>query len=171
MMKQFLENWYNTVFDIENTLLDLNEEKASYKPLPEKWSAKEILGHLIDSALNNHRRFVLMQINPDMTFEGYDQEKWVQCHNYQAKDWSDLLETWVSLNLGIIELLEEIEDDQWQKEFKNHTLDSIAWKPLSASKPATMEYLVKDYYGHLLHHIKQMYSQTENDVTSIETAF
>ena len=156
-MKTFLNNWYNNILKSESELSNIESDLAKEKPAAEKWSANEILGHLIDSAINNHRRFMLMQLQDNMVFDGYDQNKWVELQNYADKDWSDILTTWVTFNINIIEALEEIDAPAWSKEFSKHSLDKIAWQKLTASKPATMEYIVRDYFGHLEHHSKQIY--------------
>jgi len=162
-MKTFLNDCYNNILKIENELEVFENDLAKIKPAAGKWSPNEILGHLIDSAINNHRRFIQMQLQDNMVFDGYDQNKWVELQNYNNKDWSDVLATWVTLNINIIESLEEISLQSWKKEFTTHSLDKIAWQKIPVSQPATMEYLVKDYFGHMDHHLKQIYSLAEID--------
>ncbi|KAA3610021.1 MAG: DinB family protein [Calditrichaeota bacterium] len=157
-MKDYLNRFYNYILNFENELADFDPDLAKTKPAAEKWSPNEILGHLIDSAINNHRRFILMQLQDNMNFDGYDHLNWVELNGYNKKDWSDILDTWVTFNTNIIETLEEIPQQAWKKEFTDHTLDKIAWQSLPGSKAATMEYLVKDYFGHLVHHLKQVYA-------------
>jgi DinB family protein len=157
-MKEVLNSWYNNILKIESELSVLNNNLTHKKPAPNKWAANEILGHLIDSAINNHRRFVLMQIQDNLIFDGYNHNKWVELQNYIKRDWQDILDTWVTLNINLIESLEEIKPESWAKEFTNHSLHLIAWQPLPQSQPATMAYLVKDYFGHINHHLKQIYN-------------
>ncbi|MDQ3907305.1 MAG: hypothetical protein M3268_03060, partial [Acidobacteriota bacterium] len=64
----------------------------------ESWSAKQIVGHLIDSAANNHRRFVLAQSKDDLVFDGYAQEDWVRAQRYDAEPWPQIVELWRAYN-------------------------------------------------------------------------
>jgi hypothetical protein len=57
---------------------------VALKPAPDRWSKKEILGHLIDSAANNHQRFVRAQGTPRLEFPGYEQEFWVATQAYAS---------------------------------------------------------------------------------------
>lgn len=120
-------------------LLQLNvtsEEQFSQKPSPEKWSKKEIIGHLIDSAQNNIRRFVAAQYedNPSIT---YNQDKWVAISNYQQMDSSLIIQLWYLLNKQIISILENTTADKAQLTCNGHTI----------------EWLAADYIKHMKHHI------------------
>ena len=69
---------------------------------PGKWSRIEIVGHLIDSANNNHRRFVLAHFHDNLVFDGYLQDEWVQVQDYQHQDWNSLIDFWANYNRLII---------------------------------------------------------------------
>src|SRR5262245_56725331 len=77
-------------------LARIPESQTAAKPGPDKWSAKQELGHLIDSAVNNHQRLVRAQLEDDLALSGYDGERWVEIHNYQERVWSDLIGLWQS---------------------------------------------------------------------------
>jgi hypothetical protein len=79
-------------------LRDMPESETARKPSPDRWSKKEILGHLIDSACNNHQRFVRAQLEGGLTFPGYEQEGWVRCQGYATADWSLLVDLWAAYN-------------------------------------------------------------------------
>ena len=66
----------------------ISEDAASKKPAPNKWSKKEILGHLIDSAANNHQRFMRLQLQTEISLPGYDQDDWVRLNHYQQRTWN-----------------------------------------------------------------------------------
>ncbi len=156
-MIEFLQKCYNNILRLENELSSIEKDLTKIKPGQNKWSPNELLGHLVDSALNNHCRFILMQTEDNLVFDGYDENKWVELQKYNDRDWSDILDTWVTLNINIIETLEAVNPQLWNKEFKNHSLDKTAWNSLPKSQSATMAYLVKDYFGHINHHLKQLY--------------
>lgn len=156
-MQKYLTRWQKKIFEIEKQLTAIDKDLAKTKPKPDKWCINEILGHLIDSAINNHRRFILMQIQDDLVFEGYEQDKWVELQNYIIKDLKTLIETWEILNLNIISSLMEVNPSLWKKEYKVHSFDEILWKEIPKTTAATPEYFVKDYFGHLDHHLKQIF--------------
>src|SRR5713226_3522328 len=68
-------------------LLAISEESAEKRPSPESWCKKEILGHPIDSASNNHQRFVRLQLAPSLVMPAYEQNGWVRSQNYAGRPW------------------------------------------------------------------------------------
>ncbi len=119
-------------------------EQAVVRPAPGKWSKKEILGHLVDSALNNHQRFVRAQQGP---FEGpgYDQDFWVQSQGYQQADWQTLVHVWETLNRNIARIMRLIPADALQQTCR-----------IGSNAPVTLGYIVEDYLVHLQHHLRQV---------------
>src|SRR5437867_285744 len=89
-------------------LLALSEAESTKPPAPGKWSPKEVIGHLIDSASNNHQRFVRAQFMDDLVFLGYEQQAWVAAQRYQAAPWSDLVGLWRLLNLHLARVIEAV---------------------------------------------------------------
>ena len=156
-MQKYLSEWQKKIFEIEKQLTSIDKDLAKTRSELNKWCINEILGHLIDSAINNHRRFILMQIQDNLIFEGYEQDKWVELQNYIIKDLRTLIETWEILNLNIISSLMEVNPSIWRKEYEVHSFDEILWKEIPKTIPATPEYFVKDYFGHLVHHLKQIF--------------
>src|ERR1700682_2956826 len=78
------------------------EAESEVRPSPERWSKKEVIGHLIDSASNNHQLFVRGQIAGGQDFPRYEQEQWVRLQNYQAAQWHDLIDLWRAYNTHLI---------------------------------------------------------------------
>ncbi len=132
------------------------DQESSIRPAPGKWSKKEILGHLIDSACNNHRRFVLAPGQDSLVFDGYDQEAWVERQNYQAADWQELVNLWYAYNRHLARMVDLIPPDILLKEHHEHNLDQLAWQPVPLDQPATLAYFIRDYIGHLEHHLRQI---------------
>ena len=144
------------VKNISPVLKEISDEVASQKPQPNKWSKKEILGHLIDSATNNHRRFVTANFKDDLIFEGYKQEEWVSTQNYQNRNWESLIDFWALFNFHISEVINQIPNEVKNRVFTNHSFDQMAWQTVPKSNPSSLDYFIKDYVGHLEHHIKQI---------------
>ena len=121
-----------------------------------KWSKREVLGHLIDSANNNHQRFVSAQIKEDLVFETYNQEYWVHCQGYQKEEWENIINLWFFYNLHMAQLINQISDDKLTRPVLQHNLDKIAWKTIPKSETTTLLYFIYDYIAHLEHHILQI---------------
>ena len=123
-------------------LNSLTEDELAYKPLPAKWSKKELMGHLTDSAQNNIRRFIVAQYedNPTIT---YNQDNWVAINNYQQWEAKDLITLWYLLNRQVIMILKNISDEASQRICRTGTSNTIEW-------------LAQDYIKHLKHHIHQV---------------
>ncbi len=143
----------------EKKLKAITELQSAIKPSPEKWSSKEILGHLIDSSVNNMVRFVVGQFKNDLVFSGYDQNEWVIAQNYQNAEWNFLIDLWKMNNLQIVRIVELIPKDVLKRSTKNHNYDEIAWKELSKDEFATLEYLIEDYIGHMKHHLNKIFNK------------
>lgn len=125
----------------------LPEADFSAKPLPEKWSKKEIVGHLIDSAQNNLRRFVVAQYESVPPHIVYDQDFWVRANGYQNMQSLDVIVLWTLVNFRICSVLENMPEANYSK-------------PCNTSKGVaelrTLEWLAQDYVKHLKHHINQI---------------
>jgi hypothetical protein len=126
-------------------LLALPETECSSRPAPDKWSRKEILGHLIDSASNNHQRFVRAQLSSEIRLPEYEQEDWVRTQLYQTESWENLVQLWKSFNLHLLHLGAEIPGDR---------LSSMCF--IGTNEPVTLEFLFVDYVRHLKHHLRQI---------------
>ena len=147
-----------TVIQASEQLLMMDEPAVSLKPSPHKWSPKEILGHLIDSAINNHRRFVLAVGQEDLIFDGYDQDRWVIHQQYQQARWEDLIYLWRLHNLRISEVMAVIPESVRIRKHAQHNLNRIAFHTVPESTPATLDYFMEDYVKHLQHHLAQILS-------------
>jgi hypothetical protein len=140
-------------------LLALSAEEAGRPRDGGGWSAAQIVGHLIDSATNNHRRFVLAQFKDDLVFEGYAQEDWVSAQGYDTADWPLLVGLWRNYNLHLAHVMSRAPAESLRRERAAHSLDRIAWQAVPPERPATLEYLMRDYVGHLKSHLRQIFPE------------
>lgn len=145
------------ILKTEKQLRTIPEHNTNISPAPGKWSQKEILGHLIDSAFNNHRRFVLGQFKDNLVFEGYEQNAWLNVQGYDQLSWFELIDLWHVLNTHILHIIKVIPLEKVTRENIEHNLDQICWQKIEKGKPACLEYLINDYYGHMEDHLKQIY--------------
>jgi hypothetical protein len=123
----------------------IDEAVAVSKPDPAVWSVKEIVGHLLDSAANNHHRFVRAQQAAEFSFPGYLQDVWVQSQDYQGRPWHELVDFWRLYNRHVAHVI-------------RRTPDSAAETPcrIGAAGAVTLRFLMEDYLVHLRHHLKQI---------------
>ncbi|MDR0270804.1 DinB family protein [Paenibacillus sp.] len=125
----------------------LSEQEVSRRPQPHKWSRKEILGHLCDSALNNLQRFVRAQYEEQPnTIIQYDQDQWGRLMNYQELPFEHILSFWVSLNKQVAAVWRRISEGQLQNVFL-----------LNEGKMVTLHWLIDDYVDHMEHHLDQIF--------------
>jgi hypothetical protein len=128
---------------IPNYLTRINEEEFCFKLNPNKWSKKEILGHLIDSAANNYQRFVRAQFE-NIPAISYDQNNWNTFSYHNQTDSRQLIEFWTSYNKQIIELFKHIPEENLKR------------KCIAGGNKVTLEFIINDYVTHLEHHLKQI---------------
>ena len=123
-------------------LANLDADTAHAKPSADRWSISEVIGHLVDSACNNHQRFVRAQFcESELVFPKYEQNEWASAANYAHCDWGSLIELWYHYNRVIATLIRNMD-------------------PTTLSTPCTitpydtcsLEFLVTDYLTHLHHH-------------------
>lgn len=156
-MEQWLEDFRATIESATPRLLQISEAQSEQPRAEEHWSAKQIIGHLIDSAANNHARFVLGQIKNDLVFPGYDQNRWVEINHYQQAPWSQLVDLWRAYNLHLLHVMSCADPDKMNNRCAQHSLQTIAFETISESEKATLEYLMQDYVVHLKHHLGQIF--------------
>ncbi len=123
----------------------LPSDKVEHKPAPGAWSAKEELGHLLDSAANNHQRIVRTQLEDNPAMPNYDGDAWVALHRYQDRDWHSLIERWAALNRQLLAAAEAVPDSAWSRTCT-----------IADSKPLTLQFVFDDYIDHMVQHLRHM---------------
>ena len=137
-------------------LMTIGDDAASRPRAPGRWSPKQIVGHLLDSAINNHARFVRAQLQDDLVFPGYDQDAWVRVQRYDERAWPDLVAAWRTYNQQIAEVIRTTPEAELGRPRPRHNLDQIGFEPLPDGEPATLGFLMRDYVAHLQHHLRQI---------------
>jgi DinB family protein len=155
-MQQIASELRQTVADALLWLRKLPERADARRPAPNKWSPREIIGHLIDSASVNHERFVRAQLQDSLVFTTYEQDRWVATQGYQDQDWNALLARWAAFNEQVASVVERISERDMTRPRIDHNLHMIAWRTISPAASATLGYFVNDYVGHLRHHLAQI---------------
>jgi hypothetical protein len=125
-------------------LAQISEKDFSWRPAPGKWSKKEILGHLIDSANNNHQRFVRGQFQSAPAIS-YEQNNWVSNNHYQEMTGEVIINLWSAYNRFLVSLMRRIPEENLKRTCVS-----------DGTREVTLEWLMVDYVRHLEHHLAQI---------------
>jgi hypothetical protein len=145
-MKTLAQNIERTIDEYAPLIRALDVAVLEYKPAPARWSKKEILGHLLDSAQNNIQRFIRAQYE-DTPRIIYDQNEWVRIQAHQEHNAAELIELWVLLNKHLCTILAMMDPAQYDKQCDTGK---------SAVELHTLKFLAEDYLAHMMHHLKQI---------------
>lgn len=146
-MPSIVEEFRQTIADGYYRLALIGETESAIKPAPNKWSPKEIIGHLIDSASNNHQRFVRVQFYDDLDLPRYEQERWVLAQGYQQTAWVELLMFWKCYNEHLARVVSLMPEESLTRTVR-----------IGGGEPVTLGFLVEDYVRHLRQHLGQILS-------------
>jgi len=144
-MTQIADELTQIVQSAAERLRSISAAEADYKPSEAKWSKKEVIGHLIDSAANNQQRFVRAQQVAELVSPPYDQEKWVSLQDYNSSSWSDLIELWRLFNLHLAHVLHRIPAEKLQIKCTIGNKD-----------PVSLGSVMDSYLTHLKHHLDKI---------------
>lgn len=129
-----------------NYISQSSESQLTYRTSPEKWSKKEILGHLVDSGINNLQRFTEIQYeNKPYKIKKYKQDELVRANNYQESKIEEITELWFAVNKRIISIM------------KNQTEITLNYEiEITQDERSDLRFLMIDYVDHLEHHLNQI---------------
>jgi hypothetical protein len=144
-LKEIANQIRSVVENAKIQLMAMDQNEVNIKPAVDKWSKKEILGHLIDSAANNHQRFVRAVYNEADKFPTYKQNEWVKIQQYNDSSWKSLIELWAAYNNHLSDLLEHIPGSS-----------KLSPCNIGKSESASLEFVVKDYLRHMNHHLNKI---------------
>ncbi len=134
------------VVDWAETYLRQCSDEESRKPvLAGGWSRKQVLGHLVDSASNNHQRFVRAALQDSLEFPGYDQDGCVRVQAVQEIPWPALVELWASYNRFLVHVIANLPAGKLGVSCR-----------IGSNEPVTLRFLIEDYLRHLVHHLEQI---------------
>jgi hypothetical protein len=138
------------VKDFRDYLATIPEGLTAINLGPDKWSLRQIIGHLIDSASNNHQRFVRLRLAPELAFPKYDNEAWLSAQDHNGFPWQDLVSFWSLYNEFLLHLI------------AGFPSDALAHAWTAGEDRTTLGELVRGYYEHLgkhVAHFKERYAE------------
>jgi hypothetical protein len=144
-MQNVIEEFRRTISESYDRLVKISDEESARPTAAGKWSRKELIGHLIDSASNNHQRFVRAQLAESHSFPSYAQASWVALQGYKDELWEDLTLLWRGYNMHLLHVVSRIPEDKLGVQCT-----------LGNGEPVTLGFIVEDYVNHLKHHLSQI---------------
>jgi hypothetical protein len=145
-MQNVIEEFRRTISESYDRLVKFSDAESAEPLADGKWSRKELIGHLIDSASNNHQRFVRAQIDESKWGPAYHQESWVSRQGYKDEAWEDLTLLWKSYNQHLVHVVSCIPEDRLKLTYT-----------VGGGEPVTLGFIVEDYVKHMKHHLDQIF--------------
>jgi len=142
---QGLKRLRTLIEEVPPKLSKLAQSQVELKPSSSRWSPKEELGHLLDSAANNHQRIVRAQLEDEPKMPGYDGNAWVELHKYQHRDWKEMIDIWRALNRQLLAAAEAVPESAWSRTCT-----------IADSLPLTLKFVFEDYIDHMVHHLQHI---------------
>jgi DinB superfamily len=144
-MSVAIERLRFAVCTLPGVLANFSEVESEQRPSPERWTKKEVVGHLIDSASNNHQRFVRGQLVAAQDFPRYEQEERVRIQGCQSARWSDLIDLWRAYNTHLLYVAGRMTEEA----------RLMTWR-VGGGAEVTLAGLFVDYVDHLEHHLRKL---------------
>jgi hypothetical protein len=144
-MKELSEKLLLVIDTAEPQLRKVSKEESTASILSGGWSRKQLIGHLIDSASNNHQRFVRAALQPSLDFPGYDQNGCARVQATQDADWGVLVDLWAAYNRYLVHVIANLPDSKLETSCR-----------IGSGEAVSLRFMATDYLRHLLHHLGQI---------------
>jgi len=144
-MKELSEKLLSVVDSAEPRLRAISASESTIPLLSGGWSRKQVIAHLIDSASNNHQRFVRAALQTTLDFPAYDQDGNMRVQVPQEADWLLLVSLWAAYNRYLAHVIAHLPESKLETACR-----------IGSGKPVTLDFLAKDYLRHLVHHLSQI---------------
>jgi hypothetical protein len=144
-MKELSQKLLGVIDAAEPKLRKTNAAESTKPVLAGGWSRKQVIGHLIDSASNNHQRFVRAALQASLDFPGYEQDGCVRVQAPQEADWELLVSLWAGYNRYLAHVIDRLPESKLGTPCR-----------IGSGEAVTLDFLAKDYLRHLVHHLRQI---------------
>lgn len=156
------------LLEIKGRLETITEEEAGAIPEKGGWSAKQILGHLIDSAAINRLRIRSVATLKSSNFSGYNQVEKVNTNKYHTWAWMDVIQLWYRLNVSILAVIDDLDEEELERTISIFVMKKISFNPPGLFGDTSLNFLITDYWDHMNHHLNEILGavphKNENDV-------
>jgi hypothetical protein len=144
-MKELSEKLLSVIEVAEPRLRKISTPESTKPVLSGGWSRKQVIGHLIDSASNNHQRFVRAALQTSLDFPGYDQEGNIRVQALQEAEWPLLISLWAAYNRYLAHVIAHLPASRLETPCR-----------IGSGEPVTLGFIATDYVTHLVHHLSQI---------------
>ena len=156
-MTKIADQFIEGCAEIRAALVAFPAASADKPYRPGGWTRKQILGHMVDSAANNHQRFVRGALEGHYSGPGYQQDGWVEIHGYAELPWDTLLELWAAAHGMLERVVARIPEERFG-----------AMCVVGEGAPVTLQFLIEDYVVHQRHHLTQILTKSETQAAVSE---
>lgn len=111
----FLEILESQLGDTQSLLLPLSDSQADFRYAPDKWSIKEIVGHLSDAERIFSYRLLRIARGDKALLPGFEQDDYVKAANSETRKLPDLLEEFASIRRATIALVRSLDTAAWHR--------------------------------------------------------
>jgi hypothetical protein len=122
-------------------LRGLSESQGESRYAPDKWSIKEVIGHLIDAERIFAYRALRFARNDQTPLSGFDENNYVLNSNFNSRKLVDLADEFEVVRKSNLYLLRNLEDEAWSRHGQSND-NEISVRALA--------YVIA---GHELHHL------------------
>jgi hypothetical protein len=116
------------------------ETDGDLRYAPEKWSLKEVLGHVNDTERIMSYRALRIARNDPTPVEGFEQDDYVRNGPFGQRPLSDLIEDYIAVRRATVSLFRNLDEAAWTR------------RGVAAGNEVTVRALAYIIAGHELHH-------------------
>lgn len=155
--KKYADLLMNIVLSSSTMIEALGPDFLETRRSGKKWNKRQILGHLIDSAYNNHQRIIRTEAQGNMIYKGYDADYWVDMNQYAVRKSDEVLESFIVVQRHFANVVAGLSDEKLTLEYEDHQLNETAMQEFPSGGRGSLSFLIWDYIYHIEHHLKQIF--------------
>lgn len=129
---------------LDSTLTALRaipEERAGYRYAPDKWSIKELVGHIIDTERIFAYRALRFARNDQTKLSGFEQDDYIRNATFDDCKLSELTDEFEHVRRGNLLMLRQLNEESWNRSGN------------ASNAEVTVRALAYIIAGHELHHM------------------
>jgi hypothetical protein len=119
-----------------------SERDGNFRYAPDKWSVKEVVGHVADTERIFAYRAMRIARGDPTPLEGFEQDDYVRGAHFGARKLADLVEEYADVRQSSLALFRSLDEEAWVR------------RGVASGNPVTVLALAYLIAGHELHHRK-----------------